>query len=160
MEEQDKHYMGLAIEQARKSKAIGDVPFGAVIIRNGDLLTTAGNSEHTDQDVTCHAEVKAVSQASRLLGRRDLSDCTIYSTVEPCPMCAGAIFNSCIQRVVYAISRDDIPKLFRTRNIRLRDLAKDWHYLPELSNGVLREEAVRTFLSYDKDFRVRPAHLT
>lgn len=156
MEEQDKHFMAMAIEAARQSKQNGDVPFGAAIVRQGRLLAVTRNTEHVDQDVTCHAETKAVSQASQLLSSRDLSGCTIYSTVEPCPMCAGAIFHSCISRVVFAISRDDLPSLFRTRNIRLWDLAKDWHYSPTLTGGVLKEEAMETFLGIDSSFRVHP----
>lgn len=156
MEEQDKKFMALAIEAAQAAKETGDVPFGAVIIRNGEILVIGRNSEHLDQDVTCHAETKAVSQASRILGTRDLSGCTIYSTVEPCPMCAGAIFNSCIDRVVFAISRDDLPKLFRKRNVRLWDLAADWHYAPTLTGGILKDEAIEAFLGYDTAFRVEP----
>lgn len=157
METQDKKFMRRAIAEARKSKENGDVPFGAVIVKDGKILVAMPNSEHLDQDVTKHAEVKAVSEASRILGRRDLSDCTIYSTVEPCPMCAGAIFHSCISRVVFAISRDDLPHLFRTRNIRLWDLAADWHYSPELAKGVLRDEAIEVFESYSSAFRVAPS---
>lgn len=148
--------MAIAIERALDSKLRGDVPFGAVITCHGRVIAESGNSEHLDQDVTKHAELKAVSLASSALGRRDLSDCTIYSTVEPCPMCAGAIFHACIARVVFAMSRDDLPNLFRTRKIRLWDLATDWHYKPEVTGGVLSKEAVRIFLEYKQPFRVIP----
>jgi tRNA(Arg) A34 adenosine deaminase TadA len=156
MEDLDKKYMAAAIEQAIISKQNGDVPFGAVVVQHGRIIAAATNSEHLDHDVTKHAEVKAVSAASRILGRRDLSDCTIYSTVEPCPMCAGAIFHACISRVVFGMSRDDLPTLFRTRKIRLWDLAKDWHYKPEVVGGILSQEAVRIFLEYKEPFRVIP----
>lgn len=148
--------MAAAIQQAITAKANGDVPFGAVITQHGRIIVQASNSEHLDHDVTKHAEVKAVSEASRILGRRDLSDCTIYSTVEPCPMCAGAIFHACIARVVFAMSRDDLPSLFRTRKIRLWDLASDWHYKPEVVGGVLSKEAIRIFMEYKEPFRVIP----
>ena len=156
MEPQDTAFMRLAIVQARHAHDEGDVPFGAVIVQGLRVVAAVGNSEHTDQDVTKHAEVKAVSLASQVLGRRDLSDCTLYATTEPCPMCAGAMFHACIERVVYGMSRDDLPDLFRSRNIRLKDLATDWHYKPVIIEGVLRDEAVKTFLAYKKPFRVQP----
>ncbi len=160
MEEQDEIFMKLAIAQAMQSKQTGDVPFGAIVVQNNQVIAAACNSEHIDQDVTKHAEVKAISRASRALGRRDLSDCTIYSTAEPCPMCASAIFHSCIKRVVFGMSRDDLPHLFRVRNIRLWDLAKDWHYTPEVIGGILKQQAIDAFSGYEKAFRVEPtAHL-
>jgi tRNA(Arg) A34 adenosine deaminase TadA len=156
MEEADRTHMQAAIALAIASKHQGDVPFGAVVVQDGQIIAYGLNGEHTRQDVTCHAEMNAVSAASRYLGRRDLSDCTIYSTAEPCPMCAGAIFHSCIKRVVFAMSRDDLPHLFRTRNIRLWDLAADWHYKPEVVGGVLKEQAIDVFLEYKQAFRVTP----
>jgi guanine deaminase len=153
----DEAYMKLALEAAIGSKLSGDVPFGAVIIQKDKIVAMTSNSEHTDHDVTHHAELKAVSEASALLGTRNLSDCTIYSTVEPCPMCAGAIFHACINRVVYGMSRDDLTHLFRERNIRLWHLADDWHYTPEIIGGVLKHEVIETFIEYKQPFRVVPA---
>lgn len=157
MEDRDNAFMRSALDKAIISKENGDVPFGAVIVRSDTVLVAISNSEHFDQNVTRHAELKAVSEASRLLGTRDLSDCTIYSTVEPCPMCAGAIFHACIKRVVFGMSRDDLPHLFRTRHIRLWHLAEDWHYTPEVVGGVLKEQAIEIFSDYKKPFRVSPA---
>jgi len=156
MEERDETFMRLAIAQAQASKRAGDVPFGAIVVRNGNVIVAASNSEHLDQDVTKHAEVKAISAASKMLGRRDLSDCEFYSTAEPCPMCAGAIFNSCISRIVYGMSRDDLPHLFRTRSIRIKELANDWHYDPEVVGGVLKQDVINVFLDYKEAFRVKP----
>ena len=154
MEDMDTVYMQQALEAAVVSKTHGDVPFGAVITCGDKILIVASNSEHTDQDVTKHAELKAISEASRLLGTRDLSDCTIYSTVEPCPMCAGAIFHACVKRVVYGMSRDDLTHLFRNRNIRLWHLAADWHYKPEIVGGILKDEIIQSFSEYETPFRV------
>lgn len=158
MQKQDKTFMQQALEAGVAAKKHGDVPFGAVVTYRGKILATASNSEHTDQDVTRHAELKAISQASHMLDSRDLSECTIYSTVEPCPMCAGAIFHACVKRVVFGMSRDDLTHLFRTRHIRLWHLAEDWHYKPEIVGGILKEEVITAFLDYKQPFRVLPRH--
>lgn len=157
MEDQDTHFMRLALKAGSVAKACGDVPFGAVVVREGAIIATASNSEHADQDVTKHAELKAISDASTAIHNRNLSDCTIYSTVEPCPMCAGAIFHSCVKRVVFGMSRDDLTHLFRTRRIRLWHLAEDWHYTPEIVGGILKNEVVESFLQYKEPFRVTAA---
>jgi tRNA(Arg) A34 adenosine deaminase TadA len=154
MKDQDTTFMQLALKAAAVSKEYGDVPFGAVITRQGKVLTIISNSELTDHDVTKHAELKAVSEASRILGTRDLSECTIYSTVEPCTMCAGAIFYACVKRVVFGMSRDDLGHLFRTRHIRFRHLAEDLRYKPEIVGGVLKDEVIAAFLDYKQPFRV------
>lgn len=150
--------MQQALDAGLHSKKGGDIPFGAVVVRGEEIITTTANSEHIDQDVTHHAELKAISEASHILGTRNLSDCTIYSTVEPCPMCAGAIFHACVKRVVYGMSRDDLTHLFRTRHIRLWDLADDWHYKPEITGGILKDKVIEAFLDYKQPFRVTPAH--
>jgi guanine deaminase len=149
MEEQDEAFMRLAIAQAHYSKQIGDVPFGAVITRHGKVIARAYNSEITEHDVTKHAEVKVVALASQILHTRNLSDCTIYSTFEPCPMCAGAIFYACINRIVFGVSRDDLPHLFRARNIRIWELARDLvYYQPVITSGTLKQDIIKRFLDY------------
>ncbi len=151
---EDNAFMELALAQAAISKRNGDIPFGAIIVRGGKVIAACANSEQLDQDVTQHAEVKAVSLASRALGTRNLNDCAIYSTVEPCPMCAGAIFYSAVKRIVYGMSRDDLPHLFRSRKFRFLQLAQDWNYGPEIIGGVLRDESIKIFLDYKQPFRL------
>ena len=90
-----------AMAVAARTAAAGDVPIGAVIIRGGELVTTAANRTERDQDPTAHAEVLAIREASRLLGQWRLDDCTLYVTLEPCAMCAGAIVLSRIERLVF-----------------------------------------------------------
>lgn len=152
----DEKYMQRAIKAAVSSMKRGDVPFGAVIVQRGKIIAACGNGELSRQDVTQHAEVRAISKASQRLGRRDLSDCTIYSTVEPCPMCSGAIFYACAARIVYAMSRDDLPHLFRSRKIRFQNLADDLSYTPIITSGTCRQEAIDSFNGYKEAFRVSP----
>lgn len=146
-----------ALAQGLLSKRSGDVPFGAVIVHKGIVVAAAGNSEHTDHDVTKHAEVKVISQASHVLKTRDLSDCTLYSTVEPCTMCSGATFYAYIKRLVFGMSRDDLPHLFRPRAVRVHNIAEDCNYFPEVVTGVLRDEVIEAFLDYQSAFRLGPA---
>lgn len=151
-----KKHMRRAIQAAVSSIKRGDVPFGAVVTRGDEVIAVCGNGELSCQDVTQHAEVRAISKASQRLGRRDLSDCTIYSTVEPCPMCSGAIFYACAKRVVYAMSRDDLPHLFRSRKVRFQNLADDLSYTPEIITGICKQEAIDSFEGYKAAFRVSP----
>lgn len=156
MEKSDEHYMKLALGQALSSKKGGDVPFGAVIVKGGKVIARGENSEMRAGDVTKHAEVNAIAAASELLGR-DLSDCTIYSTVEPCTMCTGAILYACLGRVVYGARREDMPHLFRVRNIRFQHLADDYGHAPEVIAGVLKDDCARLFDDYERSFRVNSA---
>ena len=97
----DKTYMSLALEEAKKAAQIGEVPIGAVIVRRGEVIASAHNLRETTSDATAHAEILAIKEACKILGGWHLTDCTLYVTLEPCPMCAGAVINACIDRVVF-----------------------------------------------------------
>lgn len=98
----DEEMMLLAIEEAKKATALGEVPVGAVIIdENGEIIGRGYNTRETEQRPTGHAEIIAIEQAARHKKSWRLSDCTLYVTLEPCPMCAGAILNARLKRVVY-----------------------------------------------------------
>ena len=99
MEKED--YMGLAIALAREALAEGEVPVGCVIVRDGEVLACGRNRRERGHDATAHAEVLAIREACRALGGWRLSGCTLYVTLEPCAMCAGAIINARVSEVVY-----------------------------------------------------------
>jgi guanine deaminase len=122
------------------------------------VVAAAENGERRKADVTAHAEMMAISEACWKLARRDLSDCIIYSSAEPCPMCSAAIFQSNIARVAFGLYRDDLPHLFRRRKIRIAQLADDWDYRPEVVGGVMREEAIKAFDGIEKPWRVAGAY--
>jgi len=105
MKDKDKEYLSLAIDIAKKNIAGGGGPFGAVIVKNDEIISSSGNRVVPDNDPTAHAEVSAIRKASSALGTFDLSGCVIYASCEPCPMCLGAIYWSGIRRVVYASDR-------------------------------------------------------
>lgn len=154
----NEDHMRVALEAAVTSRERGEFPFGAVITQNGKIVAVAENGEHRKADVTAHAEMMAISEMCWKLGRRDLSDCTIYSSAEPCPMCSAAIFQSNIPRVAFGLYREDLPHLFRRRKIRIAQLAEDWDYKPEVIGGVLREDAVKAFDGIQKPWRVTGKH--
>jgi tRNA(adenine34) deaminase len=147
----DEKFMRLAIEQARQAKAAGDHPFGAVVIMNGEVVAEGRSEEVSRKSVVRHAELQAVDRASHKLGRKQLNDCVIYASGEPCNMCASAIFQAKIPRVVIAATRAEIGPYMRMRHIRIFELAKDLQYEPEVTTGILKEESVALF----RDLEIR-----
>ena len=102
MTELDLLFMKKALGAAKIAAEDGEVPVGAVVVKDGEIIAVSGNKRETNGDATAHAETEAIREACRKLGRWRLSDCELYVTLEPCPMCAGAILNAKIKRVVYA----------------------------------------------------------
>ena len=96
-----EEYMQLALAEARKAAALGEIPIGAVLVHEGEVIASAHNMRETWQNSTAHAEIIVIQEACKKLGRWRLSGCSLYVTVEPCPMCSGAIVNSRIDTVVY-----------------------------------------------------------
>src|SRR5699024_4962158 len=97
----DEYYMELAIHEAKKAEAIGEVPIGAIIVYEDKVIATGYNLRETSQTTLSHAELIAIQQANEEIGSWRLEDCTLYVTLEPCPMCAGAIVQSRMKRVIY-----------------------------------------------------------
>ena len=100
----DDYFMGEALRQAAKAYEQGEVPVGAVVVRAGRVIARAGNQVETLKDATAHAEMLALTQAESAVGDWRLTDCTLYVTKEPCPMCAGAVVHTRIARVVFGAS--------------------------------------------------------
>lgn len=102
--EADERFMRLALEEARRAAAEGEVPIGAVVVLDGAVISSAHNRRELDHDPSAHAEFRAMTEAAQKLGRWRLSGCTVYVTLEPCLMCAGLMVNSRIDRCVYGAS--------------------------------------------------------
>lgn len=102
--ENDTRYMTMALAEAQKAFAVGEVPVGCVIVADGQVVGRGHNLTETLADVTAHAEMQAITAATNTLGGKYLTQCTLYVTVEPCVMCAGAIGWAQVQRVVYGAS--------------------------------------------------------
>lgn len=98
----DEEYMEKALALAKKAFELGEIPVGAIVVnKDGEIIAEAYNERETLISPTAHAEILAIERAAKVLKSRRLSDCTLYVTLEPCPMCAGAVINACIKRLVY-----------------------------------------------------------
>ena len=138
----DERYMRMALQEAEKAMDKGEIPVGAVIVAGGRVIGRGHNLTETLQDVTAHAEMQALTAASGALGGKYLDQCTLYVTLEPCVMCAGALGWSQISRVVYGAS--DEKRGFRTY------APQALHPRCQCDSGVLKEECgtlVKTFFS-------------
>ena len=142
--------MEMAIAQAIEAKSDGEWPFGAVIVRNGEVIAQNRCREGKEKTVLAHAELHSVNDACKALGTNNLSDCVIYCSNEPCLMCAAAIFQAKIPRVVIGASRSDLPHLLRDRQFRIEHLAEDSGFNPEIVRGVLKDKVVALFADIKK----------
>ena len=99
----NEKYMNAALAEARAAAELGDVPVGAVVVKDGEIIAAAHNEREISGRATAHAEILAIERASEVFGRWRLSDCELYVTLEPCPMCAGAILNARVGKVCFAL---------------------------------------------------------
>lgn len=138
MRTSDEHYLGLALELARNAAASGDVPIGAIVARSESVLAAAANRTVRDQDPTAHAELLAIREAAAKLGRWRLDDCTLYVTLEPCAMCAGAVVLARLQRVVFG-AWDEKAGMAGSVGDLLRH--PRLNHRPEVLGGVMADDA-------------------
>ena len=146
----DVDFMGQALELAREAAAEGEVPVGCVIVRNGEIVGRGRNRRETGKTALGHAEIEAISQACRNLGGWRLWECTLYVTLEPCPMCAGAIINARIPRVVYGAADAKAGSCGSVCN--LFDMAYNHH--PQVEQGLLEEECKQLLQDFFAQLRV------
>ena len=133
----DEKYMKAAIKEAMKAESIDEVPIGAVIVLEDKIIARAHNLRETKQDSLAHAEILAIQKACKKLGTWRLENCTLYVTLEPCPMCSGAILQSRIKRVVYGAAD---PKGGCIESCMQMYEIKGFNHYPEVTNGILKEE--------------------
>ena len=134
--EKDVVFMKEAIEAARASVELDEVPVGAVVVKNGEIIAVASNRRETFGDATAHAETEAIRAACKKLGRWRLSDCTLYVTLEPCPMCAGAILNAKLGKVVFGAKDPRGGALGSLIDLR----SYPFYHKPTVESGVCEEE--------------------
>ena len=138
-------YIRKAINLANNSIDNGGGPFGAVIVRNNEIIAEASNSVTNDNDPTAHAEVNAIRMATKKLNTFDLSDCEIYSSCEPCPMCLGAIYWAKIKKLYFACNQNDADKIGFSDEFIYKELEKPYQERNLSSENILREEGLSVF---------------
>jgi tRNA(adenine34) deaminase len=146
----DEHWMQEALRLAQAAAAAGEVPVGAVIIHNGNIVGSAHNSPVTTGDPTAHAEILAIREAARILNNYRLVGCTLYATLEPCPMCAGALVNARVDRLVFG-ARD-----IRYGGVRSKFRISDSELLNHrvsVTEGVLASHCLELLQSFFSDRR-------
>lgn len=134
-------FMNNAISQAKKAAKLDEVPVGAVIVKNGKIIAAAHNLTKTQKDATAHAEMLCIKAAQELLCTDHLFGCELYVTLEPCPMCAGAIINAKIDEVVYGAADPKGGAVDSKINL----FAQNFNYRPAVYGGI-KEEACRSLL--------------
>ena len=174
----DAHWMALAIAQAREAAAAGEVPVGAVVVKDGQLIASGRNAPIAGQDPTAHAEVIALREAARVLGNYRLDGCTLYVTLEPCAMCSGAMLHARLDRVVFGAAdprtgvAGSVLNLFANAQLNhqtqvtggvLADdcgqLLKDFFKSRRANLAPLREDALRTPEAAFADWPSMPGRL-
>lgn len=145
----DNEYMQLALELARQAADEGEVPVGAVIVKNDTVIGTGRNRREKAGSALAHAELEAIHNACEALGGWQLVDCTLYVTLEPCPMCAGAIINARIPRVVQGAIN---PKAGSCGSI-VNLFSLPYNHRPQLVSGVLEEECKSVLKEFFKKLR-------
>ena len=132
----DQAFMAQALQKAQQAMETGDVPVGAVMVKDGEVIASACNRREADGLATAHAELLCVEAACRHLGRWRLSDCTLYVTLEPCPMCAGAAVNAHMERIVVGAEDETMGACGTAVNVT--NLPKA--FKPEIYRGLMAEE--------------------
>ncbi|KUP03896.1 adenosine deaminase [Bacillus coahuilensis p1.1.43] len=147
-----EHFMKLAIEEALKAKEILEVPIGAVIVKDGEVIATGHNLRETTQNAITHAEVIAIQKACEKLGTWRLEGAELYVTLEPCPMCSGAIVQSRIEKVIYG-AKD--PKAGCAGS--LMNLLQDsrFNHQCEVEHGILEVECGELLSSFFRELRTK-----
>lgn len=145
----DTKWMREALLEAKKAAALGEIPVGAVIVYNDNIIARAHNRRELDQDALAHAEVLCIREACRVLNSWRLSGCTLYVTLEPCPMCSGAIINSRLDRVVYGAKDEkagcagSIADLF----------VMPFNHTPVIRSGILENECACVLSEFFQSIR-------
>ena len=154
--QQQQQYMREALALAEAAQETGDVPVGCVIVRGKEIIGRGQNRREAAADATAHAEVEAIRMASQTLGRWNLSDCTLYVTLEPCPMCAGAIWNARIGTVYFGARDPRAGCCGSVLHLGLEGFGPE----PEIWGGLLEEESLALLRRFFQGLRKGEAPLS
>lgn len=148
----DEYYMKLAIEEAKKAQKLGEVPIGAIIVKNNEVIASAHNLRETAQLPTAHAEHIAIERASKVVGSWRLEECKLYVTLEPCVMCAGAIVMSRIPKVVYGATDRKGGCSGSLMNLLEES---QFNHRAEIVKGVLEQECGDLLRNFFRELRLK-----
>ena len=148
----DEKYMKEALKEAKKAYDEDEIPVGAVIVKDGKIIARAHNIKEQKKDTICHAEILAIKKASKKINAWRLSGCTMYVTLEPCPMCAGALINSRIDKVVFSTSDERTGACGSVLNL-LEDYK--FNHKVEVQKDVLQKESETMLKEFFKGLRKR-----
>ena len=146
----DEHYMKLAYQQALVAADLGEIPVGAVVVCGQTVVAKTHNQTETLQDVTAHAEILAITAAANYLGAKYLAECTLFVTLEPCMMCAGAVYWSQLKRLVYGASDPDKGYGNFSRRKSNRSLL---HPKTEVVSGLMAEQCGKLLEDFFRELR-------
>lgn len=154
---EDEKFMKAALKQAQKAYAIDEVPIGCVIVQNGHIIARGYNRRNIDKNTLAHAELAAIRKASKKAGDWRLEDCTMYVTLEPCQMCAGAIVQSRMKRVVIASMNAKAGCAGSVLNLLQM---QQFNHQVEITQGVLEEECSQMLSAFFRELRERKKRAT
>ena len=146
---EDNLFMDAALELAKEAFAEGEVPVGCVIVRKGEIVGRGRNRRETGKTALGHAEIEAIADACKNLGGWRLWECTLYVTLEPCPMCAGAIINARIPRVVFGASDEKCGACGSVCDL----FSMDFNHHPQVTAGVMEAEAQNLMTEFFQQLR-------
>jgi tRNA(Arg) A34 adenosine deaminase TadA len=150
MKNEDKEFLSRAISLARENITTGGGPFGALVVKNNRIISSARNKVTLNNDPTAHAEIEAIRSATKKLGTFSLEGCTLYTSCEPCPMCLGAIYWAGIERMVFAADKNDAAKVGFDDSFIHDELSKPYGQRKINARQMLRKEAVDVFKEWDE----------
>ncbi len=148
----EEKYMKEALKQARKAYALGEVPIGCVIVHDGKIIGRGYNRRNTDKNTLAHAEITAINKASKVIGDWRLEECTLYVTLEPCQMCAGAIVQARIPEVVMGCMN---PKAGCAGSILNILEMPQFNHQVKVTRGILGEECSQMLKTFFEELRIR-----
>lgn len=147
----DEKLMRAALDLARKAQELGEVPVGAVVVRDGKIVAAAANRNVTDNDPSGHAEIIALREAGKVIGNHRLSGCSLFVTIEPCAMCAGALVHARLERLVYGASD---PKAGAVQSVMQVLNHPALNHRMEVTAGVLAEECSAILQGFFRERRL------
>lgn len=144
-----EEFMEYALNEAKKAQEIGEVPVGAIIVKNDEIISSGYNKRETQNNALCHAEIEAINSACNKLNSWRLTDCDLYVTLEPCPMCTGAIINSRINRVVFGTRDSKAGSCGSVINL----FELSYNHRPKVICGILESECSKLLSEFFKNLR-------